>query len=138
MSSDRTALNEEIAFQKWEGYAKPIDRGRHVNFGEKFVFATDYVMMSPHFNDGAPQSAADMFSDEVAAAIEAGQRRAAERGSGKDTAQVVGNTLYLHTPDGFGRSELSLFLLGRSASPVAAGTARNWATVTKLLALCDA
>lgn len=27
MSSDRVAVNEEIAFQKWEGYAKPIDRG---------------------------------------------------------------------------------------------------------------
>jgi len=74
----------------------------------------------------------------AAEAIDAGQRRAAERGSGKDTAQVVGNTLYLHTPDGFGRSELPAYLLGRSASPVAAGTARNWATVTKLLALCDA
>lgn len=69
MSSDRVALNEEIAFQKWEGYAKPIDRGRHVSFGEKFVFAADYVMMSPHFNDGAPQTASEMFSDEVAAAM---------------------------------------------------------------------
>jgi uncharacterized protein (DUF1697 family) len=74
----------------------------------------------------------------AAEAIEAGQRRAAERGSGKDTAQVAGGTLYLHTPDGFGRSELALFLLVRSASPVAAGTARNWSTVTKLLSLCDA
>ena len=74
----------------------------------------------------------------AAEAIEAGQRRAAERGSGKDTAQVVGGTLYLHTPDGFGRSALSEFLLGRSASPVASGTARNWSTVTKLLSLCDA
>ena len=74
----------------------------------------------------------------AAEAIEAGQRRAAERGSGKDTAKLVGSTLYLHTPDGFGRSELSLFLLGRSASPVASGTARNWSTVTKLLSLCDA
>jgi uncharacterized protein (DUF1697 family) len=74
----------------------------------------------------------------AAEAIEAGQRRAAERGSGKDTAQVAGGTLYLHTPDGFGRSELAVFLLGRSASPVATGTARNWSTVTKLLALCDA
>ena len=82
------------------------------------------------FRGPVPASAAE--------AIDAGQRRAAERGSGKDTAQVVGNTLYLHTPDGFGRSELSLYLLGRPASPVAAGTARNWATVTKLLALCDA
>ena len=62
MSSHRTAMNEQIAFGKWEGYAKPIDRGRHVSFGETFVFAADYVMMSPHFNDGAPQSAAEMFS----------------------------------------------------------------------------
>jgi uncharacterized protein (DUF1697 family) len=76
--------------------------------------------------------------ERAAEAIEAGQRRAAERGSGNDTARVAGSTLYLHTPDGFGRSELALFLLGRSASPVAAGTARNWSTVTKLLALCDA
>ena len=50
--------------------------------------------------------------EQAAEAIEAGQRRAAERGSGNDTAQVAGSTLYLHTPDGFGRSELALFLLG--------------------------
>ena len=81
------------------------------------------------FRGQVPAGAAD--------AIEAGQRRAAERGSGRDSARVAGSTLYLHTPDGFGRSELALFLLGRSASPVAAGTARNWSTVTKLLALCD-
>jgi len=68
-------------------------------------------------------------------AIEAGQRRSAEKG-GRDTARLVGATLYLHTPDGFGRSELALYLLNRAASPVATGTARNWATVTKLLALC--
>ena len=70
-----------------------------------------------------------------AEAIEAGQQRAAERGSGRDSARIVGTTLYVHTPDGFGRSELALYLLGRSASPCAAGTARNWSTVTKLLAL---
>ena len=74
----------------------------------------------------------------AAQAIEEGQRRAAERGGGKDSARVVGGTLYVHTPDGFGRSELALFLLSRSASPVAAGTARNWSTVTELLARCDA
>jgi uncharacterized protein (DUF1697 family) len=71
----------------------------------------------------------------TAEAIEAGQQRAAERGSSRDSAQVVGTTLFVHTPDGFGRSELALYLLGRSASPCAAGTARNWSTVTKLLAL---
>ena len=82
------------------------------------------------FRGQVPPGAAD--------AIEAGQRRAAERGSGQDSAQIVGGAVYLHTPGGFGRSALSEFLLGRSASPLATGTARNWATVTKLLALCDA
>ena len=72
----------------------------------------------------------------TAEAIEAGQQRAAERGSGRDSARIVGTTLFVHTPDGFGRSELALYLLGRSASPTAAGTARNWSTVSKLLALC--
>jgi uncharacterized protein (DUF1697 family) len=74
----------------------------------------------------------------AAEAIEAGQRRAQERGSGRDSARIVGGTVFLHTPGGFGRSELALYLLGRSASPLATGTARNWSTVTKLLALCDA
>ncbi len=58
----------------------------------------------------------------------------------RDTAQYAGRALFLHTPDGFGRSELAV-QLGRGRGPMSArgaGTARNWATVTKLLALCDA
>ena len=55
---------------------------------------------------------------------------------GRDEAQIVGRTLYLHTPDGFGRSELAK-VLSRPGGP-AEGTARNWATVTKLLAMCEA
>jgi uncharacterized protein (DUF1697 family) len=46
--------------------------------------------------------------------------------------------MYLHTPDGFGRSELAA-LLGRSGGPMApstSATARNWATVTRLLEMC--
>jgi uncharacterized protein (DUF1697 family) len=69
-------------------------------------------------------------------AIAAAEARDAERG-GHGSAQVVGRTLFVHTPGGFGRSELALHLLGRKASPAAAGTARNWATVSKLLALCE-
>jgi uncharacterized protein (DUF1697 family) len=61
--------------------------------------------------------------------------RARERGS-RDRVEVVGRTAYLHTPGGLGRSELAALLLGRASSPLARGTARNWATVTKLLALC--
>ena len=58
--------------------------------------------------------------------------RARAKGSADD-AVVVGRTLYLHTPDGFGRSELAARLVS-SGSP-AAGTARNWVTVTRLMAM---
>jgi uncharacterized protein (DUF1697 family) len=65
--------------------------------------------------------------------------RAAEKG-GKDEAEFVGRTLYVRTPDGLGRSELAPLLSRRGGALAAdgSGTMRNWATVTKLLALCDA
>src|SRR5437868_11755112 len=47
------------------------------------------------------------FGADVAAA----QQRAAAKGS-RDSAVAVGRVVYLHTPDGFGRSELAV-LLGR-------------------------
>ncbi len=71
--------------------------------------------------------------DRVAEAVAA----AAARGS-RDEASIVGRTLYLHTPDGFGTSELAKELLMKNRrDPLASGTARNWSTVTKLLALCE-
>jgi uncharacterized protein (DUF1697 family) len=62
---------------------------------------------------------------------------AVSKGS-RDSVQSVGRTLYLHTPDGYGSSELAQALLRIVSSPRAGltGTARNWATVTKLLSLC--
>jgi uncharacterized protein (DUF1697 family) len=54
---------------------------------------------------------------------------------GRDEVQIVGRTVYLHTPDGFGRSELAKVLSRPRGA--AEGTARNWATVTKLLAMCE-
>jgi uncharacterized protein (DUF1697 family) len=72
-----------------------------------------------------------------AASLAAAQQQAADKGS-RDTVTQVGRAVYLHTPDGFGRSELAK-LLARAAGPMSAkgaGTARNWSTVTKLLALC--
>jgi uncharacterized protein (DUF1697 family) len=69
---------------------------------------------------------------------EAGEKAA--RSGSRDSVQSVGLALYLHTPDGYGRSDLAQSLLRIVGSPKAGltGTARNWATVTKLLALCDA
>jgi uncharacterized protein (DUF1697 family) len=61
---------------------------------------------------------------------------AASKGS-RDSVQSAGRTLYLHTPDGFGRSDLAQALLRLAPKDGQGGTARNWATVTKLLTLCD-
>jgi uncharacterized protein (DUF1697 family) len=74
---------------------------------------------------------------DLAAALAAAQEKAAAKGS-RDTARLVGRTLFLHTPDGFGRSELAAQLVAAAggAKATVAGTARNWATVTKLLAMC--
>ncbi|MDR7302076.1 hypothetical protein [Haloactinomyces albus] len=47
---------------------------------------------------------------------------------------VMGRTLLLHTPDGLAGSELAPKL----ARPDARTTARNWATVTRLMTLLDA
>ena len=69
-------------------------------------------------------------------------RPAAAKG-GHDTFTAIGRALFLHTPDGFGDSELAQSLF-RIITPPAkqpreglAATARNWATAAKLLALCD-
>lgn len=88
------------------------------------------------------------LSDRIAAVVSA----AAAKGS-RDTVQASGRALYVHTPDGFGRSELAqnLFKLvtpparqkkqgaspGKQKTQNLAGTARNWATATKLLSLCE-
>jgi uncharacterized protein (DUF1697 family) len=70
--------------------------------------------------------------DRVAAA-----QRAAQAKGARDTATAVGRALFVHTPDGYGKSELGQALL-RIVGPALGGTARNWATATKLLTLCDA
>ena len=73
------------------------------------------------------------LADQVAAA----QDQVAQKGS-HDTAEVIGRTIFLHTPDGYGRSDLAAALvkIGQRKTDQVAGTARNWATVTKLAAMC--
>ncbi len=79
----------------------------------------------------------DMGPDEVAA-VAAAVQRARDKGS-RDEAQLVGRTLFLRTPDGLGRSELAAQLTrpGGALGGLASATMRNWATVGRLLALCD-
>jgi uncharacterized protein (DUF1697 family) len=76
---------------------------------------------------------------ELEVKLDAARAKSAKAG-GTDEVRAVGRTLYLHTPDGYGRSVLAEALLRVVSSPKsgATGTARNWATMTKLLELCDA
>jgi uncharacterized protein (DUF1697 family) len=65
------------------------------------------------------------------------QRQVGAHGS-RDQAAVLGRTVYLHTPDGYPASELRRVLAraGGPTSAALAGTARNWATVSRLVELC--
>jgi uncharacterized protein (DUF1697 family) len=74
------------------------------------------------------------LAPEAVAAVEAAQQRARAKGS-RDEAVPVGRALFLRTPDGLGRSELAAQLARSGAQ--ADGTARNWATVTRLMAMLD-
>jgi uncharacterized protein (DUF1697 family) len=73
----------------------------------------------------------------LAAWVADAEQQVRAKGS-RDEARVLGRTVYLHTPDGYPRSELRRVLArvgGPTSAPVA-GTARNWATVSRLVALC--
>lgn len=75
---------------------------------------------------------------DLTARLEAALAQGAAKSS-QDEVTAIGRTLYLHTPEGYGRSDLAQNLLRVVHAPKigATGTARNWATMTKLLSLCD-
>lgn len=68
MTVDRVALHRRMAYAKWEAYTKAPETN-HVTYGDEWIYAPDAVMMCPLFNGGVAQSMADLFSDEVAAAM---------------------------------------------------------------------
>ncbi len=81
-------------------------------------------------------------SKDLLGRITAAENAAAAKG-GRDTLTAVDRAFFLHTPDGFGTSELAQSVFRIISAPATqkkeaiAATARNWATATKLLALCD-
>jgi uncharacterized protein (DUF1697 family) len=102
------------------------------------------IVRNPYAGESNPKLVhAIFFGDKpgsrLSAFVEKAVEAAREKGS-PDEAMVVDDVVYLHTPAGLGRSELAL-QLGKAGGPLnskGSGTARNWATVTKLLELCDA
>jgi uncharacterized protein (DUF1697 family) len=99
----------------------------------------EVVAANPYPDEPNPKLVHVMFTpDKIGAKTAAAVAQAADRARAKgnaDTVQASGRVLYLHTPDGIGRSELAI-QLSRLTMP--AGTTRNWATVGQLLARCDA
>lgn len=100
------------------------------------------VVANPYPEEPNPKCVHAVFHQEPpgperAAAVAEAEEKARAKG-GRDRADVVdGVALYLHTPDGFGRSDLAL-QLSRVGGPGGDGTARNWTTVEKLAGLLRA
>ncbi len=61
----------------------------------------------------------------------------ARKGAG-EAFVIDGRVLYLHTPEGFGASEVAKFLLRQAAGRMFSGTSRNLLTVAKLTEMCGA
>src|SRR5215469_1554567 len=102
---------------------------------------SDVISANPYPDEANPRYVHAVFlPDELDEPARKQIRQAEEqvRSQGsRDEAMLIGRTLYVHTPDGFGTSELAKTLLAKRSSPAVRGTARNWNTVTKLLTLCD-
>jgi uncharacterized protein (DUF1697 family) len=144
-----------VVFTAADGDTAELARGLEEALAAEFPFAPRVVVLTR--DELADVAAADPYPDEpdpkrvhvvfLTADPPPGEadrvadlvRQAAEKGS-RDAAELVGRALYLHTPDGFGRSVLADLMArdARQRKDAADGTARNRATVTKLLAMLDA
>lgn len=100
------------------------------------------VANNPYPEESNPKSLHAVFraaapDPAMVATVELAVQRSRQRGS-SDDARVVGRTLYLRLPDGLGRSDLAARLLRAGSGGIGGeGTARNWATVRALLAMCS-
>jgi uncharacterized protein (DUF1697 family) len=99
------------------------------------------VSDNPYPGETNPRLLHAIFLPEVpepglAAWVAEAQRLVQANGS-RDEAELIGRTVYLHTPDGFPASQLRRVFarVGGPTSTAVGGTARNWATVSRLLEL---
>jgi uncharacterized protein (DUF1697 family) len=132
------------------GLASALEAAIAASFGIKaavVVLSRDELARilgaNPYSDEPNPKAVHVVFlgaepSAELLDRIKAAESAAAAAGS-RDTITAVGNALYLHTPDGYGNSELSqvLFRIIGTGQHNLAVTARNWSTATTLLSLCE-
>jgi uncharacterized protein (DUF1697 family) len=131
------AASEALAADFERAIAKALDLRLRVVVVSRAELAR-VVRDNPYADEPNPKLLHAVFLSEdpgpdLAERVATAQAAAAAKGS-RDTARVIGRALYLHTPDGFGRSEMGTTLskLGAKKETGLAGTARNWATVTAL------
>lgn len=121
--ADAFGIAPRVAVVTRDGLRRTVERSPYADEpNPKFVHAV--------FFGDPPGTELSAF---VTSAVEAAQAKGSP-----DEATFVDDVLYLHTPAGLGRSELAV-QLGKARGPLhtkGSGTARNWTTVTKLLALC--
>jgi uncharacterized protein (DUF1697 family) len=137
VDSAKLAAAMEAAIADRLGVRSPVVVLDRAEFAEA-VAANPYPDEPDRKKVHAVFRAAQPGPDEVAA-VAAAEERARAKGS-RDTATVLGRVVYLHLPDGMGRSELAVQLAKLPTKGVAdgGGTARNWATVLKVQAMLDA
>jgi uncharacterized protein (DUF1697 family) len=118
--SDRSGIHPGVVVVTRDGLAAVVE-------GNPYPDETDPTHLHVAF---AREPLDATARDDVTAAVQ----RARDKGS-RDEATVAGSVVYLRTPDGLGRSELAAQLARRPATGTV--TTRNWATVTRLLAMLD-
>ncbi|WNB84392.1 DUF1697 domain-containing protein [Cellulomonas sp. ATA003] len=123
--ADRTALSPDVVALTRADLAQVVVRNPFPD--EDDGTRLHVVLVQGGLGPGGPAAVADAVA------------RARAKGS-PDDARVVDGVLYLHTPDGLGRSELAAQLTRRAVVDASGGpaTTRNWRTVTRLLELLDA
>lgn len=133
--AERIAAGLEAALAERTGVAAGVvvltrDALARVVAGNPYPEETDPQRLHVVFHRGGAH-------DGAAAALAAAEQRARERS--RDRATVVDGTVYLHTPDGLGRSELAAQLSRPAVAREVGDTAttRNWATVLRLRSMLD-
>ncbi|HEX6403800.1 MAG TPA: DUF1697 domain-containing protein [Pseudonocardiaceae bacterium] len=114
-----------VVFSSGEPDTAAIAAALERAIAEALAVASRVVVLSPRYLHAA--FIAERIGHDQLAVIATDQQRAGDKGS-RDEATVVGRTLFLHTPDGIGRSELAAQLARTGGLLAATGSAtmRNW------------
>ncbi len=105
------------------------------------AYLASVIAATPYTDEADPRRVHVFFLPaelDAAALAKVAELQDASRAKGaRDAMTVDGRVMYLHTPDGFGTSDLAKSLSTKGAGIHRAGTARNWATVTTLQSMAE-